>query len=90
MNVLVTGGAGYIGSHTCKALKLSGCNPVVVDNLVYGHEWAVKWGKLYKCDIQDNQKIREIIKNEKNKIHKTYYSFWERKYYNFRWFIKKI
>ena len=65
MNVLVTGGAGYIGSHTCKALKLSGCNPVVVDNLVYGHEWAVKWGKLYKCDIQDNQKIREIIKNEK-------------------------
>ena len=51
--VLVTGGAGYIGSHVCKALKASGFEPVSVDNLVYGHEWAVQWGPLAKGDIRD-------------------------------------
>ena len=42
MRVLVTGGAGYIGSHTVKALINAGHNPVVLDNLVYGHENVVK------------------------------------------------
>lgn len=42
--ILVTGGAGYIGSHACKTLFRDGYTPVTVDNLVYGHEWAVKWG----------------------------------------------
>ncbi len=51
--ILVTGGAGYIGSHTCKALSAAGYTPVTVDNLVYGHEWAVKWGPLEKGDILD-------------------------------------
>ena len=45
-NVLVVGGAGYIGSHTCKELKLNGFNPVVLDNLSEGHDWAVKYGRL--------------------------------------------
>ncbi len=51
--ILVTGGAGYIGSHTCKALAARGFTPVVLDNMVYGHEWAVKWGPLVKGDIAD-------------------------------------
>ncbi|MEF3698646.1 UDP-glucose 4-epimerase GalE [Desulfolutivibrio sp.] len=49
--ILVTGGAGYIGSHTCKALKKAGYAPVTLDNMVYGHDWAVKWGPLVKGDI---------------------------------------
>lgn len=46
MNILVVGGAGYIGSHMCKYLYQKGYNPVVLDNLVYGHREAVKWGPL--------------------------------------------
>ena len=51
--VLVTGGAGYIGSHACKALARAGLQPVVADNLVYGHDSAVKWGPLEEGDISD-------------------------------------
>jgi UDP-arabinose 4-epimerase len=46
MQILVTGGAGYIGSHTCKLLAAAGHAPVVFDDLSQGHEWAVKWGPL--------------------------------------------
>ena len=42
MRILVTGGAGYIGSHTVKSLIEQGHNPVVLDNLVYGHEYIIK------------------------------------------------
>ncbi|WP_419786439.1 UDP-glucose 4-epimerase GalE [Pseudodesulfovibrio sp.] len=55
--ILVSGGAGYIGSHTCKALAARGYTPVVYDNLVYGHEWAVKWGPLVKGDIADREAL---------------------------------
>ena len=41
MRILVTGGAGYIGSHTVKALIEKGHNPVIIDNLIYGHEFIV-------------------------------------------------
>jgi UDP-glucose-4-epimerase GalE len=51
--VLVTGGAGYIGSHTCKTLAALGYLPVSLDSLVYGHAWAVQWGPLIKGDITD-------------------------------------
>ena len=47
MRVLVTGGAGYIGSHTAKALAKAGHEPLVLDNLSSGHRWAVKWGRLW-------------------------------------------
>jgi UDP-arabinose 4-epimerase len=59
--VLVTGGAGYIGSHTCKALAAAGFLPVTIDSLVYGHEWAVKWGPLIKGDIHDRGLLERVF-----------------------------
>lgn len=49
--VLVTGGAGFIGSHICKALAQEGITPVAFDNLSTGHEDAVRWGPLVRGDI---------------------------------------
>jgi UDP-arabinose 4-epimerase len=63
MNVLVTGGAGYIGSHTAKALARTGYTPIVVDNLSTGHSSAVKWGPLLKADLAEEGRIHEIIEN---------------------------
>lgn len=60
-NVLVIGGAGYVGSHTCKALKLAGYTPITYDNLSNGHEWAVKWGPLERGDIRDRARLDEVI-----------------------------
>jgi UDP-arabinose 4-epimerase len=59
--ILVTGGAGYVGSHACKALSLAGYQPVVYDSLVYGHEWAVQWGPLEIGNIEDNLRLAEVI-----------------------------
>ncbi len=59
--ILVTGGAGYIGSHACKALSAVGYTPITYDNLVYGHPWAVKWGPLEKGDILDRDRLDEVI-----------------------------
>lgn len=61
MKVLVTGGAGYIGSHVCKALAAQGHLPICVDNLVYGHRWAVRWGPLEVADISDRESLQRII-----------------------------
>lgn len=60
-HVLVTGGAGYIGSHTSKALARRGFVPVTYDNLVYGHPWAVRWGPFVQGDIGDKAKLLETI-----------------------------
>jgi UDP-glucose-4-epimerase GalE len=62
MNVLVTGGAGYIGSHTSKALAQAGLLPIVYDNLSTGHEWAVRWGPLIIGDIIDRTLLIRTIK----------------------------
>jgi UDP-arabinose 4-epimerase len=62
MNVLVTGGAGYIGSHACKALAQAGYTPVSYDNLVYGHGWAVRWGPLEQGEIADRVLLDEVIR----------------------------
>ena len=64
-NILVTGGAGYIGSHACKALANAGYQPIVYDNLLYGHEWAVQWGPLIIGEISDQQKLREVFETYK-------------------------
>ena len=63
MNILVTGGAGYIGSHACKALAQAGYTPIVFDNLIYGHEEAVKWGPLEIGDITDRKRLIAVIKH---------------------------
>ena len=59
--VIVTGGAGYIGSHACKALRQAGFRPVVYDNLVMGHQWAVKWGPLEMGDVTDQTRVEEVF-----------------------------
>jgi len=59
--VLVTGGAGYIGAHTCKALAEAGYTPVAYDNLVYGHRAAVKWGPLEEGDIGDRMQLERVM-----------------------------
>jgi len=59
--VLVTGGGGYIGSHTCKALAKAGYLPITLDNLAYGHKWAVKWGPFIEGDILDRKVLNEIF-----------------------------
>ncbi|MEP3689044.1 MAG: UDP-glucose 4-epimerase GalE [Sulfitobacter dubius] len=55
--VLVTGGAGYIGAHACKALAQAGYTPVVFDNLSTGHRAAVKFGPLVEGDLLDRAAI---------------------------------
>ena len=54
MNILLTGGAGYIGSHVAKTAAHSGHTVVAVDNLTCGHEWAVRWGPLERGDVTDH------------------------------------
>ena len=61
--ILVTGGAGYIGSHTCKALAQAGFLPVVYDNLSTGHAYAVKWGPFIQGDLNDRTKLNEAFTN---------------------------
>jgi UDP-glucose 4-epimerase len=59
--VLVTGGAGYIGSHACKALARAGFVPVVFDNLTTGWSDAVKWGPLVRGDLMDRATIAAAL-----------------------------
>lgn len=59
--VLVTGGAGYIGSHACKALKAAGFTPVTYDNLVTGWQDAVKFGPFEKGDLSDRTRLDEVF-----------------------------
>jgi UDP-arabinose 4-epimerase len=61
MNILVTGGAGYIGSHACKALARAGYTPISYDNLVYGHRWAVRWGPFEEGDILDRARLDVVL-----------------------------
>ncbi len=60
-NILVTGGAGYIGSHACKALKQAGYTPVTYDNLVTGWEDAVKFGPFERGDLADRARLDEVF-----------------------------
>jgi UDP-arabinose 4-epimerase len=61
LSVLIVGGAGYIGSQTAKLVAKAGLAPVVLDNLVYGHESAVKWGPLIKGDLADPALVERVL-----------------------------
>ncbi len=66
MNILVIGGAGYIGSHCVRQLIAAGHRPVVLDNLVYGHKGALKEGiPFYLGDLADKKIVGEILDKEK-------------------------
>jgi UDP-arabinose 4-epimerase len=60
--VLVTGGAGYIGSHTCKALAAAGYLPISLDNLSLGHRWAVQWGPLVEAELLDADAVQRALR----------------------------
>ena len=60
--ILVTGGAGYVGSHACKALARAGHRPVTYDSLIRGHRELVKWGPFEQGDIHDHERLRAVLK----------------------------
>jgi UDP-glucose-4-epimerase GalE len=60
-SILVTGGAGYIGSHTCKALHRAGFDPITYDNLERGNPEAVKWGPLELGELADKIRLCEAF-----------------------------
>ena len=59
--ILVTGGAGYIGSHTCKALAKHGFLPITYDNLSTGHAYAVKWGPFVEGNLDDRVNLDQTL-----------------------------
>ncbi len=63
--ILVTGGAGYIGSHCCKELYKKGYHPIVVDNLITGYKTNIKWGEFFYSDIGDYNSIDRCFKKHK-------------------------
>ena len=60
-NIIVTGGAGFIGSHTCKQLALAGYTPITIDDLSNGNKESVKWGPLVECSIDDVEHVTNAI-----------------------------
>lgn len=60
--VIVTGGAGYIGSHVCKALALQGYYPITYDNLISGHKSSVRWGPLIEGSIHDIAHLSSVCR----------------------------
>jgi UDP-glucose 4-epimerase len=60
--ILVTGGAGYIGSHACKALRAAGYTPVTYDSLVTGWQDAVRFGPFENGDLLDRARLDEVFR----------------------------
>ncbi len=65
MNILITGGAGYIGSHTARWVQNSGHHPVIFDNLCTGHRWAAESRLLLEADLQDKDAIRVALEQHR-------------------------
>ena len=63
--MLVTGGAGYIGSHAAKALSQAGYGVVIYDNLIAGHREAVRYGPLVEGDIADVAAVRDALRRHR-------------------------
>lgn len=64
-NIIVTGGAGYIGSHACKVLHRMGFTPITVDNLSTGWSESVKFGPLEQIDLLDSNSVNSIFRKYK-------------------------
>ena len=60
--ILVTGGAGYVGSHACKALARAGYRPITYDSLIHGHREAVRWGPLVEGDLADAGRLTDAMR----------------------------
>jgi UDP-glucose-4-epimerase GalE len=65
VSILIVGGAGYIGSQTAKRVASEGLTPVVLDNLVYGHKWAVKWGPFVEGDLADSLLVQRVLREHR-------------------------
>ena len=63
MRALITGGAGYIGSHTAKELARAGHEPIVLDDLRRGNRWAVRWGPLLEIDLADQEAVETALQS---------------------------
>ena len=63
--ILITGGAGYVGSHTAKLLHASGYDPVVVDDLSVGNQQAARYGRLERANIGDKGALRRILQEHR-------------------------
>jgi UDP-glucose-4-epimerase GalE len=61
--VLVTGGAGYIGSYTAKVLASEGIEPIVLDNLTTGHRRSIQWGPFVHGDVGDRDLVRRVLRD---------------------------
>ena len=83
-NILVTGGAGYIGSHACKELFARGFTPVTFDNLSRGNKHSVKWGPLVVGDLANKDELRSVIKayHVEAVIHFAAYAYVEESFHN--------
>jgi len=69
MKVLVTGGAGYIGSHTVSALKDRGYTPIVLDNFAQGHHWAIPQTELIAGSVGNRELLDEVLPTVDGVIH---------------------
>jgi len=61
VKILVTGGAGYIGSQTCKSLAEAGHNPIVYDNLRNSSQKSIRWGPFERGDITDSERLQQVM-----------------------------
>ena len=62
MNILLTGGAGYIGSHMVRYAQEHGCEVVVLDDFSTGHEWAVKDCEILRVNLLDQDRLSQFLK----------------------------
>ncbi|MFO0890329.1 MAG: UDP-glucose 4-epimerase GalE [Isosphaeraceae bacterium] len=65
MNIFVTGGAGYVGSHAARLLAREGHDVWVYDNLVFGHRAAVAPGRLIEGDLQDGARVEALLREKR-------------------------